>query len=74
MLTKVIAKMAKQVEVTWIPEKVAAELLNLKPRTVRKYVKWGKLKIAMTSANNGRRLQYNKVDIDKLLFSNSSIA
>jgi hypothetical protein len=38
----------------WVPERIAAEKLCKKPRTLRKAVQAGKLSIVMTSVNGPR--------------------
>lgn len=66
----------KKQAIEWIPESEAARLLDLKPRTLRKYVKgtkqfFPKLNIAMTNVS-GRKYQYNRFDIENLLLQSSS--
>lgn len=57
---------------SWISEQEAAKKVNRKPRTLRKLVKSGHLKIDFT-AINGRKYQYDLQGIEKLLKENSSI-
>ena len=56
----------------WISETEAAEMMGYKPETFRKYVKSGKLDIAFFTLN-GRKIKYNKVDIDKVMIKNSTL-
>lgn len=58
--------------INWIPEKKAAEMLNYKPETLRRYAKDGRLKINFT-ARNQRRYQYSKQDIEKELLQHSTL-
>lgn len=57
--------------INWIDEKVAAEKVRRKPRTLRELVKSGKWQVAYSAINN-RRFQYNEKDIDRLLLENST--
>ncbi len=55
----------------WIDEEQAAKMVNRKPRTLRKLVKSGKLKIAY-SAPLGRKFHYLESDIIKLFKQNQT--
>lgn len=56
-LCKLILK--EKVDTTWINEDVAAEMLGLQPRTLRMYVKSGKIDIDFRNTN-GRNWQYSR--------------
>lgn len=62
--------MAKQPN--WITEDEAAKMLNYRPRTLRQYAKDGSLKINYTTVR-GKKYQYNKSDIEKVLLDASTI-
>lgn len=55
---------------TWIPEKTAAQLVQLHPRTLRRKVKNGAWSITYL-AIEGRRFQYSKSDLDKFINQNA---
>ena len=57
---------------TWVKEQKAAEMVNKKPRTLRKLVLSGKWKINVT-APNGRGYMYCKDGLEKLLRKSSTI-
>lgn len=57
---------------SWILEKEAAQLLNRAPRTLRRLVKSGALKIQFTHVNN-RTYQYRETDLKKVLNKNASV-
>lgn len=57
----------------WISEKAAAEMLLLKPRTLRLKAKASAIPITFTSVY-GRRYQYSKNDIEKFLLTQSNKA
>lgn len=63
----------KTAEITWIKEDEAAKMLNLAPFTLRRYAKWGRLDIAFTTSIGGRKYQYDKAGINKVLLDNSTI-
>lgn len=57
----------------WIPEKIAAPMIGLAERTLRKYVKKGLIDISYT-APKGRNYQYSRRDIKNYLQQNSTAA
>lgn len=57
---------------TWVKEQKAAEMVNRKPRTLRKNVLSGKWNIPAT-APNGRGYMYSKEALEKLLRKNSTL-
>jgi len=56
---------------SWITEMEAAQMLQRKPRTLRAKVKAAVWPITFT-AIEGRKFQYSKQDIEKLLSANSN--
>lgn len=66
-----------KLKVEWIAEKEAAELIGLRPSTLRRYVKPDTGKHPYTNINftclNGRNFKYNKYDIEKVFLDNSTI-
>lgn len=56
---------------TWIPEHLAAEMLQREPRTLRKKAKSRAWPITYTSIE-GRGYQYSKNDLQKFLLKNSN--
>jgi hypothetical protein len=56
----------------WIPEDVAAAMLNYQPYTLRRLAKSGKLDIAY-SAPTGRKFHYNKLDIERVQLQGSNL-
>ncbi len=62
-----------KIDTTWVTEKDAADMFQLAPRTLRKYVKKAKKTNDFNSPfadieyrdTNGRRLQYNRKDLLK---------
>jgi hypothetical protein len=56
----------------WVPEDIAAAMMNYQPYTFRRLVKSGKLDIAY-SAPTGRKYQYNKLDIEKVQLQSSNL-
>lgn len=59
-------------KVNWLDEQTAAEKLGYKPRTLRKYVKGGKFKIAFSTIT-GRKFHYSETDIIRLQNQNSNL-
>lgn len=57
---------------TWISEDEAARMLGYKPRVLRLYAKTGKLDISYTTMF-GRKYQYDKGSIEKVLHKNAVI-
>lgn len=56
----------------WINEKEAAGMFGWAPRTLRKYVKEGKIRVAYTTVT-GKNIHYNKIDIDKVMIAHSNL-
>jgi predicted site-specific integrase-resolvase len=56
----------------WVDERTAAGFFGWAPRTLRRYVKAGKVRIAYTTVT-GKNIHYNKLDIDKLMIAHSNL-
>lgn len=56
---------------SWLKEKQAAELLDYKPRTLRRKVKSGELKIPFTHLNH-RKYKYAIKGINQVLNENAT--
>lgn len=75
-LEKVVDSLCKlimkdKVDTTWLTEEVAAETLGLQPRTLRMYVKAGKIDVDFRHTN-GRSYQYSRKGIMEFKKNTSS--